>query len=61
MKRLTVVASILLPPTFVVGLYGQNLKGVHEFRWAQGYAWSWGVIIVITVGQLLFLRRKRWI
>jgi magnesium transporter len=61
MKRLTVVASILLPPTFVVGLYGQNLKGVPEFRWAQGYAWSWGVIVVITVGQLLFLRRKRWI
>jgi magnesium transporter len=61
MKRLTVVASILLPPTFIVGLYGQNLKGVPEFRWAQGYAWSWGVIIVITIGQLLFLRRKRWL
>jgi magnesium transporter len=61
MKRLTVVASILLPPTFVVGLYGQNLKGVPEFGWAHGYAWSWGVIIAITVGQLLFLRRKRWL
>jgi magnesium transporter len=61
MKRLTVVASILLPPTFVVGLYGQNLKGVPEFGWAQGYAWSWGVIIAITVAQLLFLRRRRWI
>jgi magnesium transporter len=61
MKRLTVVASILLPPTFIVGLYGQNLKGVPEFHWAQGYAWSWGVIIVITIGQLLFLRRKRWL
>jgi magnesium transporter len=61
MKRLTVVASILLPPTFVVGLYGQNLKGVPEFGWAHGYAWSWGVIIAITVAQLLFLRRKRWL
>ena len=61
MKRLTVVASILLPPTFIVGLYGQNLKGVPEFGWAQGYAWSWGVIVVITVAQLLFLRRRRWI
>jgi magnesium transporter len=61
MKRLTVVASILLPPTFIVGLYGQNLRGVPEFHWAQGYAWSWSVIIVITVGQLLFLRRKRWL
>jgi magnesium transporter len=61
MKRLTVVASILLPPTFVVGLYGQNLKGVPEFHWRYGYAWSWAVIIVLTVGQLIFMRRKRWI
>jgi magnesium transporter len=61
MKRLTVVASVLLPPTFIVGLYGQNLKGVPEFHWRHGYAWSWGVIIVVTVGQLIFLRRKRWL
>ncbi len=61
MKRLTVVASILLPPTFIVGLYGQNLRGVPEFHWAHGYLWSWSLIIVVTVGQLIFLRRKRWI
>jgi magnesium transporter len=61
MKRLTVVASVLLPPTFIVGLYGQNLKGVPEFGWAQGYLWSWTVIVVITVAQLIFLRRKRWL
>jgi magnesium transporter len=61
MKRLTVVASILLPPTFIVGLYGQNLKGVPEFHWRFGYAWSWAVIIVVTIGQLIYMRRKRWI
>jgi magnesium transporter len=61
MKRLTVVASILLPPTFIVGLYGQNLKGVPEFHWRFGYWWSWSLIIVLTVGQLIFLRRKRWL
>ncbi len=61
MKRLTVVASILLPPTFIVGLYGQNLKGVPEFHWAQGYLWSWSLILAVTIGQLIFLRRKRWI
>jgi magnesium transporter len=61
MKRLTVVASILLPPTFIVGLYGQNLRGVYEFHWAHGYLWSWSLIIAVTVGQLIFLRRKRWI
>jgi magnesium transporter len=61
MKRLTVVASILLPPTFIVGLYGQNLRGVPEFHWRFGYAWSWSVIIVLTIAQLVYMRRKRWI
>jgi magnesium transporter len=33
MKRLTVVASVLLLPTFIVGLYGQNLRGIYELHW----------------------------
>ena len=61
MKRLTVVASLLLVPTFIVGLYGQNLKGMPEFRWVHGYAWSWAMIILTTVGQLIWFRRKKWI
>jgi magnesium transporter len=61
MKRLTVVASVLLLPTFIVGMYGQNLQGVPEFGFRYGYAWSWGVIILTTVVQLVWFRRKRWI
>ena len=61
MKRLTVVASVLLLPTFIVGLYGQNLKGVYEFHWAHGYLFSWGLIIVTTIAQLTYFRRKKWI
>ncbi len=61
MKRLTVVASVLLLPTFIVGLYGQNLKGIPELRLHYGYAWSWGLIILTTVAQLVYFRRKRWI
>ena len=61
MKRLTVVASVLLLPTFIVGLYGQNLRGSPEFRWANGYLFSWCVIIVTTIAQLAYFRRKQWI
>ena len=61
MKRLTVVASVLLLPTFIVGLYGQNLRGVPEFRWAHGYLFSWVLIIVTTIAQLVYFRRKKWI
>ena len=42
MKRLTVIASLLLVPTFIVGLYGQNFRNIPELHWGFGYAWSWG-------------------
>jgi magnesium transporter len=61
MKRLTVIASVLLVPTFIVGLYGQNLHGGPEFNWRQGYLFSWALIIASTIAQILYYRRKRWI
>jgi magnesium transporter len=60
MKRLTAVASILLLPTFIVGLYGQNFHDIPELGWSFGYAWSWGLIVVTTVAQLAYFRWKRW-
>jgi magnesium transporter len=61
MKRLTVIASLLLLPTFIVGLYGQNFKDIPELRWHYGYGYVWGLIVVTTVLQLWYFRRKRWI
>jgi magnesium transporter len=61
MKRLTVIASILLLPTFIVGLYGQNFKHIPELGWAQGYGFSWALIAATTVLQLWYFRRKQWI
>jgi magnesium transporter len=61
MKRLTVVASLLLLPTFIVGLYGQNFVDIPELRWHYGYAYVWGVILVTTFAQLWWFKKKRWI
>ncbi|HEU5065151.1 MAG TPA: magnesium transporter CorA family protein [Gaiellaceae bacterium] len=60
-KKLTAIASILLVPTFIVGLYGQNFVHTPEYHWRFGYAWSWGLIITATIAQLVYFRRKRWI
>ena len=61
-KKLTVIASVLLVPTFIVGLYGQNFRHhFPELGWRFGYAWSWGLIIVTTILQLWYYRRKKWI
>jgi magnesium transporter len=61
MKRLTVIASIILLPTFIVGLYGQNFVHMPELRWHYGYAYSWGLIVVTTVLQLVWFRRRNWL
>lgn len=61
MKRLTVIASLLLLPTLIVGLYGQNFDRMPELRWAFGYYWSLGLIAVTTIVQLAFFKWKKWI
>jgi magnesium transporter len=60
MKRLTVIAALLLLPTFIVGLYGQNFDNIPELHWHFGYAYAWGLIVVTTGIQLAWFRWKKW-
>ena len=60
-KRLTAIASILLVPTFIVGLYGQNFVHTPEYHWRFGYAWSWFLILTTTIAQVVYFRRKGWL
>jgi len=63
MKRLTMVASLLLVPTFIVGLYGMNFRHIPEITrfGSWGYPWVWLLIVVSTLAQLWYFRRKRWL
>ena len=61
LKKLAVVASLLLFPTFIVGVYGQNFEHLPELGWNLGYPFSWGLIVLTTVLQLAFFRWRRWI
>lgn len=55
------IASIMLLPTFIVGLYGQNFAEMPETDWRYGYLFSWGTIIALTVFQVIFFKRRRWL
>src|SRR5439155_12333648 len=61
MKRLTVIASVLLLPTLIVGLYGQNFDHMPELHWGFGYYYSLALIGVTTLAQLAFFRWKKWL
>lgn len=60
MKVLTVISTIFMPLTFIVGVYGMNFDNMPELRWHYGYFAVWGVMAIIFVGMLIFFRRKKW-
>lgn len=60
-KFLTLITVILMPPTFLVGLWGMNFASMPELHWEYGYVFFWIVILVTTGGLLMFFRRKKWL
>ncbi len=61
MKVLTVFASIFIPLTFLTGIYGMNFEFMPELRWHWAYPALWVVFISITVGLLVFFKRRKWL
>ena len=59
-KKLTVIASLVLVPSFIVGFYGQNF-GVHFRDWYWSIGVSLGLIVATTVVQLALFRWRRWL
>ena len=59
-KKLTVIASLVLVPSLIVGFFGQNFEGEFE----KGFwtlAFSTGLIVGSTLVQLALFRWRRWI
>ena len=68
MRVLTMIATIFIPLTFIVGLYGMNFGinarspwAMPELEWYYGYPLVWLVMIVIAAGMVIYFRRKRWL
>ena len=61
MKVLTIITTLFVPLTFIVGIYGMNFDFMPELRERWGYPSVWAVMVAITIGQLFFFRRKGWI
>jgi magnesium transporter len=61
MKFLTVIGTIFMPLTFLVGVYGMNFKHMPELEWYNGYFMLWGIMISLTLGMVIYFRRKRWL
>jgi magnesium transporter len=60
MKVLTIIATIFMPLTFIVGVYGMNFKYMPELEWRHGYPLTLIVMAGIAIFMLLYFRRKKW-
>lgn len=61
MKRLTLVSTVMLPLTFIAGVYGMNFDKMPELHWRYGYAFALGLMVIATIGIVLWFRAKRWL
>lgn len=60
MKVLTVISTIFIPLTFIVGVYGMNFENMPELKWHNGYYMVWGIMITMVIGMIGFFRYKKW-
>lgn len=60
MKLLTVISTIFIPLSFLVGVYGMNFEWMPELKWKLGYPMVWAVIFTVAVTMLLVFRKKKW-
>ena len=61
MKVLTVIATIFIPLTFIVGVYGMNFKYMPELDWPWAYPLVWLIMVGIGVVMVVLFRKKMWI
>lgn len=61
MKVLTIITTIFVPLTFIVGVYGMNFDNIPELHMTYGYYYVMGGMGLLVIGMLIYFRRKRWL
>jgi magnesium transporter len=61
MKVLTIFSAVMLPLTFIAGVYGMNFDYMPELHSRYGYFGVWAVMIGVAAFMLLFFWKRGWI
>ena len=61
MTVLTVVTTIFMPLTLIVGWYGMNFHYMPELEWKWGYPIIIAISLLIALGSLFFFKKKKWL
>ncbi|WP_080875814.1 magnesium/cobalt transporter CorA [Oceanobacillus timonensis] len=60
MKILTLVSVIFLPLTLITGIYGMNFGNMPELEWDDGYFAVLVVMLLISIGLIIYFKVKKW-
>jgi magnesium transporter len=60
MKVLTIFSAFFIPLTFVAGVYGTNFEYLPEIKLKFGYLYFWILLMSITIGLLIYFRKRKW-
>jgi magnesium transporter len=61
MKVLTQISTIMLPLTFIAGIYGMNFDYMPELKWTFGYPFALSLMALTAIGLIVWFRRRRWL
>jgi len=61
MRVLTVVSTVFIPLTFLVGVYGMNFHHMPELAWKWSYPVFWVVSGAMASGSWLWFKRRGWL
>jgi len=59
LSTLTILSTLLLPPTFIAGAFGMNLHGISWENDPNGFWWALGLCFAVVAAGYLLLRRFR--
>lgn len=59
-RVLTIISTIFIPLTFIVGVYGMNFENFPELQWKYGYFIIWAIMIGLAGGMIAYFKWKKW-
>lgn len=60
-KVLTIIGTLFIPLTFLVGIYGMNFQYMPELGWKWSYPAFGALCLSVAGGMLIWLKRRGWL
>jgi magnesium transporter len=61
MKTLTIISTIFIPLTFIVGVYGMNFTNMPELSMPYSYGIVWALMIILSLIMIRYFKKKDWL